>query len=211
MTLFFVVVAVGVLVWLQSKIPTQVVAALITSLFVYGTYIDDNSVRYYDAWLGTNMDPSRLFNWLAEQRPKRIVAAQLGSGSISVVLPQAFIANASDDPCAEAGRLRAVLVVAGPPYRDCGRKRFADSSATVYRAGSYPGMRTSRPRDALCAAGRSPGPVYCQFCTKTRGPQCARRPRACKPISMTASHRPPRHRCSRAKAAPDSRCVRSRL
>lgn len=126
-------IAVGALYALRRKIPAPAPAIVIAAIFAYGVHLDDNPVRYYDASLGSNVAPSRLYDWLARNKPKRLVVSQPPSGSISVVLPQAFVANATDNPCAEAARLQALLVTAGAPLRSCGPQLFADAYATVYR------------------------------------------------------------------------------
>ncbi|MDQ2907882.1 MAG: hypothetical protein M3R44_00855, partial [Candidatus Eremiobacteraeota bacterium] len=130
-----VALAVGVIVLVRSKIPTPLVPAILGALLVYGIHIDDDPLRYYDALLGSNAAPSRLLDWLVRNRPQRIVAVHLGSGLISAALPHAFVANATDDPCSEASRLKALLVVRGPFYGGCGRTVYQDPNATVY-AGS---------------------------------------------------------------------------
>jgi len=141
--MLLVATAVGVIILLRSKMPAPFVSALVCALLVYGIQIDNYPVRYYDASLGSNAAPSRLFDWLVRNGPQRIVTVHLGSGAISAVLPHAFVANATDDPCSEAAHLKAVLVVAGPSYRDCGPKLFEDASATVYAAGGAGSLRES--------------------------------------------------------------------
>jgi len=134
--MLLVALAAGVIILLRSKMPAPFGPLLVSALLVYGIHIDNSPVRYYDAWLGSNAAPSRLFDWLIRNGPQRIVTVHLRSGSISAVLPHALVADATDSPCSEAARLKAILVVAGPSYRDCGFKLFEDATATVYAAGA---------------------------------------------------------------------------
>lgn len=126
-------IAVGALIGLRHKIPARAPAVIIAAIFAYGVHLDNNPVRYYDALLGSNASPSRLYDWLARNQPKRLVASQVRSGTISVVLPQAFVANATDDPCIEAARLQAILVSSSVPRPSCGPRLFSDAYAAVYR------------------------------------------------------------------------------
>jgi len=127
-----VAVAVGILVIARNKMPIAALVVLGTAILIYGVRQDDNPVAYYDAWLGSNADPSGLYAWLSRSRPQRVVVSRLISGPVSVVLPGVFVANAVSDPCAEARRLRAIAIVGARSHRNCGRRLFADAHATVY-------------------------------------------------------------------------------
>ncbi|MBC5799388.1 MAG: hypothetical protein GIW94_05365 [Candidatus Eremiobacteraeota bacterium] len=127
-----IAIAAGILMSVRNKLPTAAVVALGTAILLYGVRQDVNPVGYYDAWLGSNVAPSGLYAWLSRTRPQRVVVSELRGGPVSVVLPGTLVADANSDPCAEARRLRAVVIVAARSHRNCGRRVFADAHASVY-------------------------------------------------------------------------------
>lgn len=128
-----VAMAFAILTCLKNKVPAPASVAAIVAIFVYGVHLDNDPIRYYDAALGTNVAPSKLYDWLLQNNPPRLIVSELGPGSISVVLPHAFVADATLAPCAEARRLGAMLVAAHRSNIRCGIKLFADDYASVYQ------------------------------------------------------------------------------
>ena len=102
-------------------------------------------VDYYDDLVARGTHPSQLFAWLANDRPAAVIGDHIRIGSIAVVSPGTLAINTVQvDPCGEARRADALLVIADDPPaseaalaqrrafgRACGSVRYDDGSALV--------------------------------------------------------------------------------
>jgi hypothetical protein len=130
---------------------TTVVA---TALIVYGVRLaGTHPVDYFDDAMSRGQTRSRLFAYLARTRPPRVAGYQVPLGSISIVSPRTLATNTlTADPCTDARRAHALLVVADSPrasdadlatrrssLRRCGRVLFDDGvSLVIVPEGSSP-------------------------------------------------------------------------
>ena len=132
-------------------VPRQRFRALATgtlglALVAYSVVLaGSHPLDYYDEWLRPAPNPSRLFEWLAARRAPALLGWGLRVGSLVVASPLSRVVEAGGgDPCAEARRLGALLVVATddtvPPEdralqrargRSCGTVLYDDGAATV--------------------------------------------------------------------------------
>jgi hypothetical protein len=68
---------------------------------------------YYDDWLDGSSRQTQLFEWIAHNEPSAVVGSHFRVGAINVVSPGTRVADAlADEPCEEALRLHALLVLA---------------------------------------------------------------------------------------------------
>jgi hypothetical protein len=119
--------------------------ALSLALIAYaGTLAGTHPLDYYDAWLSPP-HTTRVFDWLAANKPAAAVGSGIRIGAIVVASPGTRAIDALvDDPCGEARSLGALLVSADdetiPPAeragrralaRACGRTLYADDAALV--------------------------------------------------------------------------------
>jgi hypothetical protein len=119
-----------------QRIRALATAALGLALVAYSAVLaGSHPLDYYDEWLRPAPNPSRVFDWLAARRV----------GSLDVASPLSRVVEAgAGDPCAEARRLGALLVVATddtvPPEdralqrargRSCGTVLYDDGAAAV--------------------------------------------------------------------------------
>jgi hypothetical protein len=132
-------------------VPPQRIRALATgtlglALVAYSAVLaGSHPLDYYDEWLRPTPNPSRVFDWLAARRAPVLVGWGLRVGSLDVASPISRVVEAgAGDPCAEARRLGALLVVATddtvPPEdralqrargRSCGTVLYDDGAAAV--------------------------------------------------------------------------------
>ena len=154
--------AVVVVLFRARHLATVAIACYLTAVVTYAVRLDNDPSRYYDAWLSDGSTPSGLFHWIAMARPAAVVVWRLRSGAVSIVSPGSLVEDAAlPDPCAQARRNGAVLVLANDqrervlqPVADkklvtqCGHIVFEDATAVVVAPSSSPPAvpRTARPR-----------------------------------------------------------------
>jgi hypothetical protein len=102
-------------------------------------------IDYYDDLVARGNGVSHLFAWLANDRPAAVIGDHIRIGAIAFISPGTLVSNTVlVDPCGEARRAGALLVIADdPPTSDaalagrraygraCGPVRYADGSALV--------------------------------------------------------------------------------
>jgi len=123
------------------------------ALIAYGVVLaDSHPADYYDDGLMHDGHTSHFFAWLAKERPSAVVGDHILLGSIAVISPETRVQNTvSADPCADAERASALLVIADNPTttdaafearrssaRACGKAIYDDGVALVI---APPGVR----------------------------------------------------------------------
>jgi hypothetical protein len=116
------------------------VGALGLALVAYaGTLAGTHPLDYLDEWLSPPPRATRLFDWLAANRPAAVVGSGLRVGAIVLASPHTrAIDGLADDLCAEARSFNALLVSADDetvrPDERAGRRALARACGTVLYA-----------------------------------------------------------------------------
>jgi len=146
---FFVALALSFACIIPDRVTRHVMTVLLSfSIVVYavrlaGTHPND----YYGEAIAHQHSRSHLFAWLATEQPRAAVGYQLRTGAIAAVSPYTIVYDATGlASCAEARRLRAVLVIADDPTTNtaafsqrrtfghaCGDTLYEDTFALVVR------------------------------------------------------------------------------
>jgi hypothetical protein len=108
------------------------------SIAYAGTLAGTHPIDYYDAWLSPPQT-TRVFDWLAVNRPAAVVGSGVRIGAIVAVSPSTRAIDALvDDPCGEARSLGALLISADdetiPPSERAGRRALARACGTTLYA-----------------------------------------------------------------------------
>ncbi len=139
--------AVGVAIVADALRTRGIATALAGLAFVaYAVRLTgSHPIDYYDDLVARGNGPSQLFAWLANDRPAAAVGDHIRIGAITVVSPRTLAINTVQvDPCGEARRAGALLVIADDPPtgaaafarrraygRACGSVRYDDKHALV--------------------------------------------------------------------------------
>jgi hypothetical protein len=127
--------------WRARGFATPLVSLALVAYAV--RFAGSHPADYYDDLISSGNGKSHLFEWLAAERPPRVVGDTIRLGSIVVVSPGTLAQNTVRvDPCGEARRAHALLVVADDPPtnaaafaarraagRACGRVLYEDERA----------------------------------------------------------------------------------
>lgn len=137
---------VFVIPWRSFDLRSAAVFATGMALVVYAVVLaGTHPLDYYERWLAPGPRHSTFFHWLAHARPASVVSDGLSAGAIVAVSPSTRAADVDvADPCGEARRLTALLVISTGvmnPARDreqrlalartCGRIVFDDGLTIV--------------------------------------------------------------------------------
>ncbi len=138
---------VGGIVMLTALLPRRArsayVAASLTGLLCYATRLDNDPARYADATISRFGATSRVFDWIAAERPPKIVAWETDGGLVTTVSPASIVLDAAaSDPCRQARDERALLILTVEhdetaarraqlfaSARQCGRVAYEDAGA----------------------------------------------------------------------------------
>jgi len=107
---------VGGIVMLAALLPPRArfayVAASLTGLLCYATRLDNDPARYDDATILRFGSTSHVFDWVATERPPKIVAWETDGGLFSTVSPTSVVLDADpSEPCRQARREHALLIL----------------------------------------------------------------------------------------------------
>lgn len=127
---------------------TALAATILIALCIHLANV--HPIDYYNDWLGSNEKPSGFFTYIAKAKISRLVVWQMRQGAINIVAPQieTFDIQLGSDPCLEATRLGANLLVSDDPQttpealrdrraraRACGTVRYQDRSTLLVSPG----------------------------------------------------------------------------
>ncbi len=140
---------VGGIVMLTALLPRRArsayVAASLTGLLCYATRLDNDPARYADATISRFGATSHVFDWIAAERPPKMVAWETDGGLFTIVSPASIVLDAdASDPCRQARDERALLILTVEhdetaarrvqllaTARQCGPVAYQDDGAVV--------------------------------------------------------------------------------
>jgi hypothetical protein len=134
-----------------KTVRSALTAALFLGLVTYSARLaGSHPIDYYNDWLSRDGRPSSLFTWLATSDIERLVGWQMRLGAVNVVAPRVAIFDVVQaDPCGEAKRLHADLLLSDDPEvapallsekravaKSCGKIIFDDGVSLVVSPGT---------------------------------------------------------------------------